>query len=141
VYSNDWNSHIQHLELVLKTLHENRISCSPTKTEIGFAEVEYLGHRLSAESVRISEKRVEAIGKIQARKNLKALQRVLGMFNYWKKYLKDYSKNTYHMRQLLKKDIEFKWSPECQKELEYLKNCLASDPILKPIDLNRFGHC
>jgi len=59
------------------------------------------------------------------------------MFNYWKKYLPDYSKNTYHMRQLLKKDIEFKWTPECQKELDYLKTCLASDPILKPIDLNR----
>ena len=87
--------------------------------------------------MRISEKRVEAIGKIQAPKNLKALERELGMFNYWKKYLKDYSKNTYHMHQLLKKDTEFKWLPECQKELEYLKNCLASDPILKPIDLNR----
>jgi len=137
VYSNNWNDHIQQLELSLKTLQENRISCSPMKTKIGFAEVEYLGHRRSAESVRISKKRVEAIGKIQAPKNLKALQRVLGMFNYWKKYLRDYSKNTYHMRQLLKKDTEFKWMPECQKELEYLKNCLASDSILKPIDLNR----
>jgi len=86
--------------------------------------------------VCISEKRIEAIRKIQAPNNLKAVQRVLGMFNYWKKYLKDYSKNIYHMRQLLKKDTEFKWSPECQKKLEYLKNCLASDPILKPIDLN-----
>jgi len=53
VYSNDWDSHIQQLELALKNLHENRILCSPMKTEIGFAEVEYLGHRLSAESVRI----------------------------------------------------------------------------------------
>ena len=35
------------------------------------------------------------------------------------------------------RDTDFKWSPECQKELEYLKNCLTSDPILKPIDLNR----
>jgi len=107
------------------------------KTEIGFAVVEYLGHQLSAESVRISEKRVVAIDKIQAPKNVKGLQRVLGMFNYWKKYLKDYSKNTYHMRQLLKKDKEFKWTPECQKELEYLKTCLTSDPILKPIYLKR----
>jgi len=137
VYSNDWNDHIQQLELALKTLHENRISCSPTKTEIGFAEVEYLGHRLSAESVCISEKHVESISKIQVWKNLKALQRVLGMFNYWKKYVKDYSKNTYHMCQLLKKDAEFEWTPECQKELEYLKDCLTSDPILKLIDLNR----
>ena len=41
------------------------------------------------------------------------------------------------MRQLLKKDVEFKWTPECQAELDYLKSCLASDPILKNIDLNR----
>jgi len=41
------------------------------------------------------------------------------------------------MRQLLKKDVEFKWTPECQTELDYLKTCLATDPILKPIDLNR----
>jgi len=50
IYSNDWNDHIRQLELALKTLQENHISCSPTKTEIGFAEVEYLGHRHSAES-------------------------------------------------------------------------------------------
>jgi len=36
-----------------------------------------------------------------------------------------------------KKDKEFKWTPECETELEYLKTCLTSDPILKPIDLNR----
>ena len=75
---------MQQLELALKTLQENDISYSPTKTELGFAEVEYLGHGLSAESVRISEIRVEAIGKIQPPKNVKALQCILGMFNYWK---------------------------------------------------------
>jgi len=69
---------VEQLELALKTLKENNISCSPTKTKIGFAEVEYLGHRLSAESVRISEKHVEAIGKIQSPKNIKALQCVFG---------------------------------------------------------------
>ena len=36
-----------------------------------------------------------------------------------------------------KKDKEFKWTPQCQKEIEYLKTCLTSDPVLKPIDLNR----
>ena len=128
---------MQQLALALQTLKENNISCSPMKTEIGFVDVKYLGHRLTAETVQISEKRVEAIGKIQPPKNVKALQCILDMFNYWKKYLKNYSKHTYHMQQLLKKDVDFIWTPECQVELDYLKSCLASDPILKPIDLNR----
>ena len=46
-------------------------------------------------------------------------------------------KNTYHMRQLLKKDAEFNWTPSCQKKLDYLKECLMSDPILKLINFNR----
>ena len=84
IYSTDWHSHLEQLELTLRTLQENDISCSSKKTEIGFAEIEYLGYRLSADSVRISEKRIEAIGKITAPKNVKGLQRLLGMFNYWK---------------------------------------------------------
>jgi len=38
------------------------------------------------------------------------------------------------MRQLLRKDAPFDWTVECDKELEYLKTCLMSDPVLKPID-------
>ena len=76
---------MQQLQLALKTLQENNISCSPTKAEIGFAEVEYLGYRLSAQSVCLSEKRIKAINKLQPSQNIKALQRLLEMLNYWKK--------------------------------------------------------
>jgi len=67
---------------------------------------------------------------------VKALQRILSMFNIGRNISK-ITQNTYHMCQLLKKDVEFKWTPECQTELDYLKTCLATDPILKPTDLNR----
>ena len=137
IYSTDWQSHLEQLELTLRTIQENDISCSSKKTEIGFAEIEFLGYTLSADSVRISEKRIEAIGKITAPKNFKGLQRLLGMFNYWKKYIPSYSKHTFNMRKLLRKDVSFVWSPECEAELTILKQCLTTDPILKPIDPNR----
>jgi len=41
------------------------------------------------------------------------------------------------MRRLLKKGVPFKWTAECQSELDYLKKCLVSDPIVKPFDSNR----
>ena len=56
IYTNDWKTNMEQLEVTLKTLEENRISCNPNKTEIGYQEVEYLGHRLSADSVRVSKK-------------------------------------------------------------------------------------
>jgi len=66
--------------------------------------------------------------------NVNVSERNLGMMNYWKKHVPHFSKNTYNMRQLLCKDTPFDWTVECDKKLEYLKTCLTSDPVLKPID-------
>jgi len=38
------------------------------------------------------------------------------------------------MRQLLRKDVKFQWTKECDRELEYLKEALTKPPILRPID-------
>lgn len=90
---------------------------------------------LSEKGVAMSNKRIKAIQKIKPpTNNVKALQRVLGLFTFWRKFIRNYSQNTYHMRQLLRKGNKFYWSPECDKELEYLKTALMNPPILKPID-------
>ena len=41
------------------------------------------------------------------------------------------------MRQLLREDVEFCWNPECDRELQYLKSCLMSEPILVNTDPNK----
>jgi len=41
------------------------------------------------------------------------------------------------MRQLLKNNVPFKWTPTCDAELQYIKDCLVSDPVLKPLDPTR----
>jgi len=137
IYSNTWKNHLGQLEQALQVLLESNISLSPKKTEVAAYEVEYLGHRICGESVRMTEKHIEAIGKIQAPKNVKGLQRLLGMVNYWCKLIPQFATKTYNMRKLLHKDVPFKWTPECEAELSYLKNCLVTDPILKPIDPNK----
>jgi len=137
IYSNTWKNHLEQLEQALQVLSESKISLSPRKTEVVAYEVEYLGHRICGESVRMTEKHIEAIGKIQAPKNVKGLQRLLGTVNYWHKLIPQFATKTYNMRKLLHKNVPFKWTPECEAELSYLKNCLVTDPILKPIDPNK----
>jgi len=137
IFTNQWPEHLQHLELTLKTLRDACLTCNPRKTEIGFDEIEYLGYRISSDSVRITKKRIEIIDKIRAPKNVKGLQRIIGMFQFWRRLIPLFSKNTYNMRKLLKKDVPFAWSSECEAALQYLKQCLISDPILKPLDPNK----
>jgi len=43
VASSIWESHLQQLNLLFKTLAKNNLSVNPRKTELAFQEVEYLG--------------------------------------------------------------------------------------------------
>jgi len=137
IASHSWNSHLQQLELTSQTLQDANIACNPRKTEIGFTEIDYLGFRVSRNSLRLSEKRIKMISKITAPKNVKALQRILGMINYWRSYIPFLAKNTLNMRKFLQKNTAFKWTSACESELNYIKKTLVSDPILKPIDPTR----
>jgi len=76
---------LQPIDLAFSTLKSMNISLSPTKTEIGASEIEFMGYKLSGDSVRMTDKHIQAIGKISSPKNVKVLQRILGMVNYWKK--------------------------------------------------------
>jgi len=134
VGSTTWESHLQQLDLLFRTLAENNLSVNPRKTELALHEVEYLGFKISADGLRMSKKGTEAIEKITVPKNAKALQRILGLFNFYRSFIDNYAKKTAHMRALLKADTAFIWSVECDNELNYLKSCLTNKPVLRPLD-------
>ena len=134
LYSADWQNHLEQLELTLKTFLENRFSCNPKKTELAFHKLEYLGFVVSGEGIHMSERRIEAVKHIYPPKNVKGLLKLLGMTNFWRRFIPQYSAKTYTMRQLLRKDQKFIWSYDCQKEFEYLKRSLTNPPILRPLD-------
>ena len=86
------------------------MTCNPTKCELGMANLEVLGFQIGSDGVKISRKKLAILEKLPAPKNRKGLQRILGLFNYWRRFLKDYPKHTYHMR-----------SKHSDEELQYLK--------------------
>ena len=109
-----WEEHITNLKVMFQTLLDNNLTANPSKTELAFNEIEYLGFLISASGVKISPRKLKVIEAIPPPKSRKSLLRILGMANFWRKFIKNYSQNTFHMRQLLKKDVDFTWTSECQ---------------------------
>ena len=132
--SSNWSEHISSIEDVLQTLVNNNLSANPSKCQFGFSNLPFLGFLIGAHGIQMDPKKIKIIEKLSPPKNKKGLQRLIGLFNYWRKFIRGYSQHTYNMRQLLTGNAEFKWTPECNGELEYLKSCLISNPILAPVD-------
>ncbi|XP_025628555.1 uncharacterized protein [Arachis hypogaea] len=61
VYSADWQSHLHHLVYVLRVLKHHSLFAKLSKYSFGKTQVEYLGHVVSLEGVRVDDSKIEAI--------------------------------------------------------------------------------
>ena len=137
LHSRTWKEHISTTEVLLKTLQTNNLTANPKKCEWGYQNVTFLGYQLGTKGVKMDPRRIRIIEKLSPPSNPKGLQRLLGLFVYWRRFIKQFSSHTFYVRQLLKEDVDFCWTPECDQELQYLKCCLMSEPILANIDPNK----
>ena len=74
---------------------------------------------------------------LSPQKNQKDIKSILGLTNYYKKFVAGYSKICAPLFNLLKKNVTFAWTQECQKSLDTLKGLMPSAPIVAFPDMNR----
>ena len=61
IYIKSWKDHIQHVDRVLKQLKEKQLYAKTSKYFFGVYEVEYLGHIVSHEGVKVDPNKIKAI--------------------------------------------------------------------------------
>ncbi|MDO5305519.1 MAG: reverse transcriptase family protein, partial [bacterium] len=74
IYSKTWKEHLKHLEKVLSLLEENQFYAKKSKCTFGKQEVEYLGHVISKEGVKVDPKKIKAINEWPQPKNISKLR-------------------------------------------------------------------
>ena len=70
-----------------------------------------------------------------APKNPKEVKHFLGLVGYYRKFIPRFADISRVLTHLTKKDIEFKWTAECENCFQILKEFLQQAPILKYPDL------
>jgi len=106
---------------------------NPTKTSIAHSKMDFLDHTISEEGICIAPSKIRAFERIQPPKSRKSLQRLLGLLNFFRKHIPNFSQRTVNTRQLLKQDVKFDWSSKCDEELSSLKQALIANPIFQPL--------
>ena len=61
---------------------------------------------------------------------MKDVERVLGLTNYFRKYILGYGAVFAPISDLRRKNAPFMWSAECQEAAVYLKKALSEEPLL-----------
>ena len=61
IYSKSWEDHVRHVDKVIQLLKEQQLYAKPSKRFFGVKELEYLGHIVSHEGVKVDPNKNKAM--------------------------------------------------------------------------------
>ncbi len=108
----------------------------PKKCEFVVTLVVYLGHRILPNGIMAHWAKVVAILEMPNPIDVHIL-RTIGLCNYYRIYVQDFSTIAHPLYALLKKDVAWTWSEEAQEAFDTFKEKLSEFPILKRPDFNK----
>lgn len=134
IFSEDLDDHKKTVKMVLTLLRQHKLTCKPEKCEFETSETEYLGHIISHGSIRMDPGKVKGVTEWPAPKSKNELQQFLGFTNFYRRFIKDFSKIAKPLNQLTG-NVDFIWAHEQQTAFQLLKDTITSAPILAvPLD-------
>jgi len=131
VYSKDFSTHLKDLQQVFNRLQQAQLTLKPNKCHFAKPSVLYLGHIISAEGIEPNPAKTAVIDTYPRPTDVKHIRKFLGLTNYYRRFIQDYSTITAPLRALLQDEATFAWSPECEAAFLLLKSKLVSPPILR----------
>ena len=118
-------------------MQKANLSLRPDKCFLGQETVKYLGVVLSKDGLRIDPEKVKALHAAPRPKDAAGVRRAIGQFVFHRDWIPNFSSNTRHITDLLRKDIKFVWSAQCDTEYDYLLKQLTSDNCLAVFDYGK----
>ena len=131
IYSRNDKEHLEHLEEIFKRLKAAGLKLKLEKCCFFKKHIQYLGHLISAEGIQPLPEKLESIAKMPAPKTPKEVKQFLGLVGYYRKFVPRFADISRVLTHLTKKDVEFKWTAECENCFQILKGSLQESPILR----------
>lgn len=141
IFARTLNEHNDKLTKVFSRFRESGLKLNPRKCAFLRKEIVYLGHLCSVDGVKPNPGLVKTVQSFPIPRTVKHLRSFLGLANYYRRFIKDFSKKAKPLTELLKKDVKFEWSNSCQVAFDNLKVALTTPPVLaypdfsKPFDI------
>ena len=137
IFSKNESQHLEHLETVFSCLREAELKMKWSKCDFFKSKIHYLGHLISPEGISPLPNKLDCIQHIPVLKNMKEIKQFLGLSGYYRKFVPRFANISRPLATLTKKDKKFKWTPECQKSFDLLKETLCGEPLLKYADTSK----
>ena len=131
IFSRSAEEHEAHLAQVLAKLREHKLVARLEKCRFNAASLQYLGHIVSAEGIRVNPAKVAAVRDWPRPRTPRQVRQFLGLANYFRKFLHGFSHMVGPLVALTREKHAFCWGNSEQAAFEWVKEALTSAPLLR----------
>lgn len=136
ISTRDARDHIKKVGTVLERLREAGLKVKHDKVQLLKKKMIYLGYQISTEGISPDPAKIKAILNLKPPRTMRQVKQVIGLIQYYRdlwprrshilspivELTKGYSKK--------KKHLKIKWTEECDKAFNEMKNIIAKETIL-----------
>jgi len=126
--------HLVHLQELFKRLHEVNMKIHPKKCEFAVTSVVYLGHKILPNGIMVHWAKAVAIFETT---DVHTLRSFMGLCNYYRIYVQDFSTIVHLLYALLKKDVAWTCNEKVQEAFDTFKEKLSKFPVLRRPDFSK----
>ena len=101
--------HDEIVEEVLRRLEKNDLFVKPEKCKWKVREVGFLGVIIEEDGVRMEKEKAQGVIEWPVLKNVKDVQKFLGLANYYKWFVKDFAKIARLLHEMTRKENKWSW--------------------------------
>jgi hypothetical protein len=113
VYSQNEETHEDHLRLVLQKLHDNQLYAKFWKCDFWLKEVAFLGHIITDGGIKVDPSKISEILNWKQPTYVSKIRSFLGLAWYYRRFIEGFSKIVKPLTSLLEKGKEFEWDEAC----------------------------
>src|SRR5215467_6287870 len=115
---------------VLRILKKNDLYLKTEKCEFAQQKLEYLGVVIEPGKVSMDVNKLKGIQDWPTPTNTRDVRKFIGFCNFYRRFIKDYSKMARPLNALMSKNKTFEWTKECEDSFKILKEKFETQPVL-----------
>ncbi len=137
IYSKILKKHKRHVRLILNRLREADLQIDIDKCKFHVQKIIFLELLMSIERLKMNSRKVQAVVDWSTLNNLTQIQFFIDFCNFYRRFIKNFSKIVRSMIQLTQKKIIFEWNKVCQTAFDHMKRRMTETSILRHFDQTR----
>ena len=139
IFTDMWEEHVQAVSEILTIFRDSNLKIRPKKTDLGSFSVVFLGHEVGKGLLKPMSENITKIINIKVPKTKKQVRGIVGLVNYYAKFIPNISTILIPLYKLTEKGMPEKvsWTDECQSAIAHIQTRLNASPLLILPDLSK----